>query len=118
MSYSLSSRNVRLENNGRELRAECKREDGSWAPSQINLDGFIGNIDGNFQWGSADYSQSAQNARLNGDHVLDAGLRREDGSWNNNGQLNLDRHIANINGVLIKNVGLPLSSHTHDLTYK
>ena len=69
-------------------------------PSRIDLDAIIGNIDGNFLWGSGGYSQSAQNISLNGANTLSAQLQKADGRWNNTQQLNLDVCIANINGRL------------------
>jgi hypothetical protein len=114
MSFSLSSRDITLDPSGQTLRATCQNAVGNWGPSQIDLDAFIGNIDGNFQWGSSGYSQSAQSPHLSGDHTLVAELRKEDGSLVSP-ELDLNRHIANSNGVLTFNVR-PFLSHAYSLS--
>lgn len=43
-NWSMTCKNATL--NGGVLSAECKRMDGSYNPTSINTDGFIGNIDG------------------------------------------------------------------------
>ncbi|KAF7543402.1 hypothetical protein G7Z17_g10763 [Cylindrodendrum hubeiense] len=99
MAFSQSSRNVRLENH--TLYADCLEEDNkTWHPTQMDLDRVLGNIDGSFQWGKKAFSKSARNIALEGDSVLKASLENEVGTYGPNQQVNLDEHIANINGEL------------------
>ncbi|KAB5589403.1 Cyanovirin [Ceratobasidium theobromae] len=94
-----TSRNVSL--NGSTLRAECQRRDGSWGSwSEINTNNFLGNIDGNFQWGDANWTLTARNTHFNSP-IVTSDLQRRDQSWVSGRTVNLDEHIANIDGQLI-----------------
>ncbi|KAB5589401.1 Cyanovirin [Ceratobasidium theobromae] len=98
MSFSRTSRNVSL--NGSTLRAECQRRDGSWGSwSEINTNNFLGNIDGNFQWGDANWTLTARNTHFNSP-IVTSDLQRRDQSWVSGRTVNLDEHIANIDGQL------------------
>ncbi|KAH7170005.1 Cyanovirin-N [Dactylonectria macrodidyma] len=99
MSFSQSSRNVRIEDS--LLYAECLKEDNrTWVSSEINLDSYIGNINGSFEWGKQAFSLSARDIHLDGSSVLAASLANEVGTYGPDQTVNLDDHIANINGTL------------------
>lgn len=97
MSFSESSRNIHL--NGSILSAECCTADGEWTESQIDLDTYLGNINGAFEWGQENFSQSADNVQLDG-VTLSATLAMEDGESFADSTVNLDEHITNNNGEL------------------
>ncbi|KAB5589082.1 Cyanovirin-N domain-containing protein [Ceratobasidium theobromae] len=104
MSFSRTSRNISL--NGSTLRAECQRRDGSWGSwSEINTNNFLGNIDGEFQWGDANWTLTARSPSLSGS-VLTATLQRRDQSWAPPTSIDLDENIANIDGTLTYQVSL------------
>lgn len=76
-----SSQNVRLaEDTVSVLRADLKRNDGSWRDASIDLDMFLGNIDGKFTWNKRGFRSSARQTQLKGS-VLSAQLCKIDGSW-------------------------------------
>jgi hypothetical protein len=81
------------------LTAECKRMDGSWNRTAIQIDGTE-NINGNLKLTGAtpsSYQRSCRDIGANGD-VLFATCRRIDGSWT--ASEILLPGIANIDGVL------------------
>ncbi|KAG8769295.1 hypothetical protein FRC12_005050, partial [Ceratobasidium sp. 428] len=98
MSFSRTSRDIRLEGSN-ILSALCNRKDKSSSErSQIDLDQFIGNIDGSFKWGDKSFSHSSSNISLNGS-ILRGSLRKIDGQMRRS-SIDLDEHIANVGGVL------------------
>jgi hypothetical protein len=96
-SFQRSCRDITV--SGAVLSAVCRRMDGSWNRTAIQIDG-IENIDGHLRvtgGGPSSYQRSCRNMAANGD-VLFANCRRMDGSWRPT-----DIHIpgiANIDGVL------------------
>ncbi|KAL8789101.1 MAG: hypothetical protein Q9213_001364 [Squamulea squamosa] len=96
MSFDLSCRNIRLD--GSTLYAACRRVNGSYVTSSLELDTIIGNINGVLKWGHKNFSLSAKNVRLE-DHVLKADLRTLSGSYIA-GELQLGSNISNIGGML------------------
>ncbi|KAG8713207.1 hypothetical protein FRC09_018974 [Ceratobasidium sp. 395] len=98
MSFSRTSRDIRLEGSN-ILSALCNWKDKSSSErSQIDLDQFIGNIDGSFKWGDKSFSHSSSNISLNGS-ILRGSLRKIDGQMRRS-SIDLDEHIANVGGVL------------------
>ncbi|KAF9997700.1 hypothetical protein BGZ80_006942, partial [Entomortierella chlamydospora] len=79
MSFSATSMNVYLHHD-HVLRATCQDEDGNWVESELDLDDFIGNDDGWFSWDSGNFSESAQDVRLEG-YLLTAELPKRDGDY-------------------------------------
>ncbi|KAK5809322.1 hypothetical protein F5H01DRAFT_348987 [Linnemannia elongata] len=97
-SYIHSSRNVRLEPKAPNvLRAELKRNDNSWRDASINLDTFLGNIDGVFTWDKKGFHESARQISLDGS-LVNAELRKKDGSWVP-ASFDLQDKLMNNNGV-------------------
>ena len=83
---------------GSRLMANCKRMNQSVAPTAIDLDWGIGNLDGNLAWGDKNFSRTCQDIRLRG-ATLRAECRRIDGSFNKT-RLDLNERIDNTDGVL------------------
>ncbi|QRV78806.1 CVNH domain protein [Ceratobasidium sp. AG-Ba] len=99
MSFSKSSRNIQLQGNS-VLSAQCERADGqSFAPSTLDLNTCLGNIDGSFKWGEKDYSLTARDVSLDGTN-LSAKLQRADGVSERHATVDLDERIENHDGNL------------------
>lgn len=101
-SYTETSRNVVFTPNssgGGVLTAECRRINGSWAPSQLTYD--IANNDGTLTaLPSGSYQKTARNIRFaqeGGAIYLVAECQRINGQWT---ESRLKYDIANIDGVL------------------
>ena len=97
MSFSTTSRSIKL-SGSTTLLAECKKTDGTWVPSSLNLDTGIGNTEGSFDTSSKDYSLSANNVKLTGT-TLSANLKTTGGSFMA-ASIDLDTVVANLEGVL------------------
>ncbi|KAG9063304.1 hypothetical protein KI688_004186 [Linnemannia hyalina] len=81
LAYTLSSLKVRLDSDAPNvLRADLQRNDDSWRDALIDLDMFLGNIDGCFTWGTKFFHKSARHISLNGS-LLTAELHTRVGSW-------------------------------------
>ncbi|KAH6632867.1 Cyanovirin-N [Chaetomium tenue] len=101
MSFALSAQETRVED-GHMLRARLQKSDGEWVDAEINLNDFIGNNDGFFEWGGVNFSQSAQDIdfSVEGDDavpVLRATLTNMEGEGIQ-GDINLGERIQNIDG--------------------
>ncbi|ROV94818.1 hypothetical protein VPNG_09305 [Cytospora leucostoma] len=85
------------------LRARVTRNDGEHVDAEIDLNRYIGNIDGHFQWGGQNYSETAQNVRfhIEGENqpILRASLRQINGEWADR-DINLTERILNHDGRL------------------
>jgi hypothetical protein len=80
------------------MQANCRTLDGRYQRSSLDLNSIIGNIDGQFQWGSQAFSRSATGASIQG-AVLTANLRKKNGTYVR-ASINLDARITNNNGNL------------------
>lgn len=96
MSFSKSSNNISMK--GSTLRAYCKGISGGYTNSSINLDNYVGNNNGNLEWGGKNFSHSSDNISVSGS-TLYAKCRRIDGTYNQS-SLNLDKYVGNSNGKL------------------
>ena len=84
---------------GSTLSATCKKMDGSSSDTQINLNDHIVNTDGALDWAeNGKFMGSCSNTNLDGS-TLKASCKKMDQSTNNT-SINLDAHIANMDGVL------------------
>ncbi|KAL7944069.1 Cyanovirin-N [Trichoderma barbatum] len=101
MSFSASAQNIWLEN-GHRLRASLQDEEGNWRDSEIDLNDFIGNEDGWFMWDGVNFSDSAQDIRLEGT-LLTAELPMRDGGYRERQGIQLDDRVSNNNGHLVFN---------------
>jgi len=99
MSFSQTSKEIRLES-GRMLHALCRKwTDGSYVPSSLDLNPYIANIDGHLEWSwQGDYVDTTKNIELLGTY-LQAECRNREGTYILS-RINLDEKILNDNGVL------------------
>ncbi|KAF9570866.1 hypothetical protein EC968_001305 [Mortierella alpina] len=104
-SFIHSSRNARLESSPIVLRAELQRNDHSWRDASINLETFLGNVDGVFTWNKKGFHESARHVSLDGS-LVKAELQKKDGSWVS-ASFDLHDKLVNNNGVF-RAVGVPV----------
>merc|ERR1712137_522472 len=100
-NFFQTAQNIRLEDR-HILRASLQRVDGEWQDAEIDLNQFIGNEDGHFQWDSAGFSDSAEDIwfSVEGDGpvgILRAKLRTVDGELVDR-DLNLSERLGNNDG--------------------
>lgn len=93
-----------IEVNNGELSAVCKTRNGNLNKTSINLDEYIGNLDGVLSWGDHNFSQTCDNIALASSFatrqlVVAAECRERDQDINYT-DIALDDHIANIDGKL------------------
>ncbi|KAK3988780.1 CVNH domain-containing protein [Cladorrhinum sp. PSN332] len=100
MSFHLSAEDIRLDD-GHILRARLHNGE-EHVDAEINLNDFIGNDNGNFQWGGNNFSDSAEGISfsLEGDDnvpILRAGLKDVEGNvqWRD---INLAERLGNAGG--------------------
>ncbi|KAI8599206.1 CVNH domain-containing protein [Dissophora ornata] len=101
--FSISSRGIQLVD-GHILTALCRTEDGEWVESRLDLNTFIGNDDGYFQWDGENFSHSAKNIKLCSDEgqctSIEAYLTTRDGEVKST-SIRLDERVGNDNGRLV-----------------
>ncbi|KAK0704316.1 Cyanovirin-N [Lasiosphaeris hirsuta] len=102
MSFHISAQNIRVDD-GHILRATLKNAAGEDVESELDLNRYLGNNDGHFEWEAADFSGSAQNVNFSvegGDSVpiLRAQLRDAAGEWHDR-DINLAERIGNNDGA-------------------
>ncbi|KAM0255546.1 hypothetical protein ACHAQJ_005693 [Trichoderma viride] len=105
MSFEASASNIFLED-GHILCATVCREDGEWVDSRIDLNEFIGNEDGWFMWDGVNFSESANEIRLEGTN-LTAELPMRDGGYRERQGIQLGDRISNRDGQLVVSLPLP-----------
>ncbi|KAM7200701.1 Cyanovirin-N [Naviculisporaceae sp. PSN 640] len=101
MSFHLSAEDIHLED-GHILKARLGNGDGEQVDAEFDLNSVIGNNNGNFEWGGADFSHSAEDISfsIEGDEnvpILRARLTDVEGNseWRD---INLSERITNQNG--------------------
>ncbi|KAF9143782.1 hypothetical protein BGX30_014734, partial [Mortierella sp. GBA39] len=55
--------NIKLAEDWRILTASCQSEDGSIKDSSINLNDFIGNVNGHFEWAQSNFAANGADIR-------------------------------------------------------
>ena len=100
--FSQTCENIEL--SGSTLSASCETMSGSYTETEIDLDEYIGNIDGTLKWGDHLFSLTCNDLGLaqslrGGTYVL-AGTCRTRDQRRSATEINLDEHIANIDGQL------------------
>src|SRR6516162_1438148 len=84
------------------LTADCKRQDGTYLNSQVNLNDVITNNHGSLQWGGgpghADYQQSCSGDALSGSKLSSSCV--ESAEVKKSTQIDLNEKITNDNGKL------------------
>ncbi|WP_287310364.1 CVNH domain-containing protein [Moorena sp. SIO1G6] len=84
---------------GSILSSICQRMNGSWQPTAINLDEYIENIDGGLTWQYGNFSQTCYGTGLSTPSVMASECLTRDQRLVPT-SINLDQHIANIDGTL------------------
>ena len=101
--FSQSCADIKLD--GSSLSAECRKINGAYENTTINLDDYIGNLDGTLSWGDHLFSRTCKDIYLgqllsNREYVINASCEKRDGYTYEATEINLDDHIANIDGAL------------------
>ena len=91
--FTNSSSNIYL--SGTTLYATCQDSEHT---SSINLNNYIGNIEGTLTWGECNFAGSSSNFSLSG-AVLSAECRDSDGNTHTS-SINLNNYISNQEGAL------------------
>ena len=84
------------------MTATCTDTTGLNCRSELNLDAHLGNANGFFEWGGANFSHSAEHIVITtqgGSTYLHARLRTQHKSWRD-ARVNISERIANLNGEL------------------
>ena len=116
MAFTSTCRNITLDSKSLNLRAECKKDDGSYRWSNLNLNDCVSfGVDGNIKASTGWYSPNwrlinngnlVKNVGLVGDSVLKAECAIERGAffwtyleWHSS-DFNLNDWVRNNNGLL------------------
>jgi hypothetical protein len=97
MWFVSAIRNVRLE--GTVLIAECQTSTGDWQQSLLNLDHYLGNQDGFFDWQGKNFSWTAKDLQLK-DTMLSACLKTMQATWLE-ASVDLNYRLTNKDGHLM-----------------
>jgi hypothetical protein len=97
MWFCSTIRNARLE--GTVLIADCQTSAGDWQQSPLELDHYLGNKDGTFDWQGENFSATAKDLRVK-DATLSAYLRTEQVTWLE-ASVDLNYHLTNEDGHLM-----------------
>jgi hypothetical protein len=85
------------------LEGLCKRNNGRYSQSGINLNNYIVNVNGKLGWRrGGNYIETSRNCELDyqsGRTFLHCDTRKANNTWTAS-SLDLDRHIVNTNGTL------------------
>ncbi|KAL7268614.1 hypothetical protein RUND412_008757 [Rhizina undulata] len=99
--FSASSQDIQLIN-GHILKAKCRRPNGEWVWSELDLDRCIGNLNGFLAWDYENFSHSGHDAHLvNGGTKLDVYIKKADGGERELQGINLNDRIGNEDGRLV-----------------
>ncbi|EFQ34514.1 CVNH domain-containing protein [Colletotrichum graminicola] len=106
MSFHISAQDIRVDD-GHILRARLNNENGECVDAECNLNDFLGNNNGSFEWGGSNFSQSAEDIHFSiegGDSVpiLRARLFNVEGEAVDC-NVNLSERIGNDNGCFCFN---------------
>ena len=103
--FSNSSSNIYL--NGTNLCATCRDSQGNEHTSSINLNNYIGNIEGTLTWGECNFAASSCNISLRYLYVVLLSLLLAmilmELVISHYSSINLDNYISNIEGTLTAN---------------
>ncbi|EAW23524.1 CVNH domain-containing protein [Aspergillus fischeri NRRL 181] len=104
MSFHLTAEDIRVED-GHILVARLRNADGEMRDASIDLDKYLGNNNGRFQWDGVNFSHSAEEVHFaiegGGEvPVLRAQLANQDGGFES-ADVNLSERIENINGEFV-----------------
>jgi hypothetical protein len=95
--FSLTCRNTRISIS--TLSASCATANGEYKDTSINLNPYIGNTDGSLKWTDTNFIETCRATSLISPSILAAQCKTRDQIWTST-RINLDDHIANIDGTL------------------
>jgi len=95
--FSATSKDVHLR--GAELQAKCQTEGGSYKDSTLDLNKYIGNIEGCLEWNFAGFADSSKDISLSGSSYLLAKCQTSQGNYYTSA-INLDELVINADGQL------------------
>jgi hypothetical protein len=103
--FSLSCDKDKIEINGSILSTSCTKSNGDSQQTFIDLDKYIGNLDGTLSWGDKNFSKTCKNiapAQLLSTRqlILVAECKTAAGDTYYPSEIELDSHIVNIDGTL------------------
>jgi len=90
-------RNARLE--GTVLRVACQNSAGGWKGSHLDLNRYLGNEDGVFDWQGENFNMTAKDLQLV-DATLSARLQTRENTWLE-ASVDLSDHLTNEDGHLM-----------------
>ncbi|RHZ65667.1 CVNH domain-containing protein [Aspergillus thermomutatus] len=101
MSFHLSAEDIRIEDN-HVLVARLRNSNGDLQDAQIDLNHFLGNDNGHFQWEGVNFSESAEDVHFaiegGGEvPVLRARLANTEGEYQD-ADVNLSERVINVDG--------------------
>ncbi|SPQ24158.1 ce873441-0667-47a3-bfba-aa72120037ea [Thermothielavioides terrestris] len=104
MSFHTSAQDIRVDG-GHMLRARLRKVNGEEVDAEIDLNAFIGNNDGSFEWGGENFSKSAESISFAVEGgasvpVLRANLRNRNGE-SVPANINLAERIENKDGAFV-----------------
>lgn len=84
---------------GSVLTSTCERANGGYNNSSIDLNPIIENVDGTLKWQPSNFIETCKNTKLAGSSQLAAECKTRAQQFVST-NINLDDHIANIDGTL------------------
>ena len=84
---------------GSVLSSTCRRINGSYNHTSINLNRYIENVDGGLTWQYGNFSQTCDGTGLYTPSVMASECKTRAGNFVPS-SIDLDQHIANIDGTL------------------
>jgi hypothetical protein len=85
--------------NGAVLTASCKRHDGTFKTSRINLNPYIGNFNGKLKWDGQDFIKTCYDISLSGNSILSAKCQTT-AQFHITSFIDLEDSISNMDGNL------------------
>lgn len=95
--FSKTCRNASISSS--TLSASCEKANGGYQNTSIDLNPHIGNLDGSLSWDDKNFIQTCRKTSLSGGSTLQGECKKKDQNFTN-ASINLDAHIANIDGTL------------------
>nr|3S3Y_A Chain A, TANDEM CYANOVIRIN-N DIMER CVN2L0 [Nostoc ellipsosporum] len=89
---------------GSVLTSTCERTNGGYNTSSIDLNSVIENVDGSLKWQPSNFIETCRNTQLAGSSELAAECKTRAQQFVST-KINLDDHIANIDGTLKYELG-------------
>ncbi|MDY6784694.1 MAG: CVNH domain-containing protein [Cyanobacteriota bacterium] len=96
-NFSQSCSNSSIQ--GSTLSSTCRTMNGSYKDTSINLNSSIENVDGSLVWQPDNFIETCRNTTLASSSVMTAECKTRDQRFVSTA-INLDEHIANIDGTL------------------